>query len=302
MAMLDTHLVDRFIGQLESARGYSPNTTRAYRSDLYELVAFVSAAGNSQTESLTLDSLRDWLYAVAQGGAERSTLARKSAAVRSFTGWLEHQGFHAQNLGLRLRSPKAQRTLPKVVDRNALAQIFEQLEAGAATGEPAKLLESVVIELLYAGGIRVSELVGLNLADIDHSRRLLLVTGKGSKQRMVPYGEPAEASLNRWLEQGRGKLLSDQSGQSLLLGASGKRLGVRAVYRIVASLLADTPIGAAGPHTLRHTAATHLLDGGADLRAVQELLGHSSLGTTQIYTHVSVERLKQSYQVAHPRA
>lgn len=302
MTVLDTHLVDRYIGHLEAARGYSPNTTRAYRSDLYELVEYVNSNGIGVTEDLTLESLRDWLYAVAQAGAERSTLARKSAAVRSFTAWLEHQGFHLQNLGLRLRSPKAQRTLPKIVDRAALGHIFELLESGAATGDPLRLLDAVVIELLYAGGIRVSELVGLNLADIDHSRRLLLVTGKGAKQRMVPYGEPAEAALRAWLENGRIKLEAGESGQALLLGASGKRLGVRAAYRIVAGLLATTPIGAAGPHTLRHTAATHLLDGGADLRAVQELLGHSSLGTTQIYTHVSVERLKQSYQGAHPRA
>ena len=302
MAKLDQSLVEQFIAHLGHAKGYSPNTLRAYSSDLLELVAFSKDAGREDASELELDDLRDWLYAVSEAGAAKTTIARKSASVRAFTAWLERQGYHATDLGLRLRTPKTARTLPKVVSRDVLGGIFEALAEGAKTELPEKLLQQLVIELLYATGMRVSELVGLNLADIDYSRSLLLVTGKGNKQRMVPFGKPAAQSLDAWLRLGRPKWQTETATDALLIGAKGKRLNVRFAYGIVAKLLEQTPIGAASPHALRHTAATHLLDGGADLRAVQELLGHSSLGTTQIYTHVSVERLKQGYQGAHPRA
>ncbi|WP_253786217.1 tyrosine-type recombinase/integrase [Rhodoluna limnophila] len=180
--------------------------------------------------------------------------------------------------------------------------IFEHLRPLAVIDNPQGLRDLLVIELLYATGARVSELVGLNLEDVDYDRRLLRVTGKGSKQRMVPYGLPAAEALDLWIRAGRGQLANESSATALLLNSRGRRLGVRQVYALVAKLLEGTPTGSAGPHSLRHSAATHLLDGGADLRAVQEFLGHSSLGTTQIYTHVSVERLKDSYKNAHPRA
>jgi len=302
MAALDNYLVDRFIATLASARGYSPNTQRAYRSDTASLVDHLIALGRTDSTEIQLDDLRDWLFRLTEAGTSKSTLARKSAAVRAFTAWLEQQQLHQANLGLRLRTPKTGRPLPKVIGRDALGDLFERLTTAAETDNPDRLLDLVVIELLYATGMRVSELVGLNLGDIDYGRRLLLVTGKGNKQRMVPYGEPAAAALERWIARGRPHLQTEVTDDALLLGARGRRINVRVVYGIVAKLLASTPLGAAGPHTLRHTAATHLLDGGADLRAVQELLGHSSLGTTQIYTHVSVERLKQGYQGAHPRA
>ena len=302
MAALDNYLVDRFIATLASAKGYSPNTQRAYRSDIAALVDHLIALGRTDSTEIQLDDLRDWLFRLTEAGTSKSTLARKSAAVRAFTAWLEQQQLHQANLGLRLRTPKTGRPLPKVIGRDALGDLFERLTTAAETDNPDRLLDLVVIELLYATGMRVSELVGLNLGDIDYGRRLLLVTGKGNKQRMVPYGEPAAAALERWIARGRPHLQTEVTDDALLLGARGRRINVRVVYGIVAKLLDSTPLGAAGPHTLRHTAATHLLDGGADLRAVQELLGHSSLGTTQIYTQVSVERLKQGYQGAHPRA
>lgn len=302
MAKLDSNLVAAFIAHLENARGYSPNTLRAYQSDLTELMAFTSELGREQAGQLQLDDIRDWLYRVSEAGAAKTTIARKSASVRAFTAWLEAQKLHETNLGLRLRTPKTARTLPKVVSREALAQVFDNLAAAAELGAPEGLLEQLVIELLYATGMRVSELVGLNLADIDFSRKLLLVTGKGNKQRMVPYGIPAAKALEAWIGNGRSKWQLDGTDDALLINAKGRRIGVRSAYAIVAKILEQTSVGAIGPHALRHTAATHLLDGGADLRAVQELLGHSSLGTTQIYTHVSVERLKQGYQGAHPRA
>jgi integrase/recombinase XerC len=302
MTALDKYLVDRYINQLGAAKGYSVNTQRAYANDIGELLSFLNQQGRQQTEDITLDDLRDWLYRVSEAGAAKSTLVRKSASVRSFSTWIYRQGFHSIDLGLRLKSPKTSRTLPKVVSRQSLDTIFEQLDRGAASGDPHKLLDRLVVELLYATGMRVSELVGLNTQDIDYSRQLLMVTGKGNKQRMVPYGEPAAQALADYVRLGRTKLQTERSGSALFLSQKGSRIGVRQVYGLVANLLRDTPTGQAGPHTLRHTAATHLLDGGADLRAVQELLGHANLGTTQIYTHVSIERLRQGYENAHPRA
>lgn len=302
MVQLDRPLVDRYLESISSTRGLSAHTARSYRSDLYQLVDHLAAAKISLVEQLNLDSLRNWLYDLAEAGMARSSLARKTAATRGFTSWLEHLGLLPNDPGLRLRTPKGSRSLPKLVDRSALESVFEALQLNAETMQAPALLERSIFELLYATGVRVSELVGLDHSDIDAQRRLLRVTGKGNKQRMVPFGEPAALALADWLEYGRPQLANDGSATAVFLGTRGKRLGVRAVYQIVASRLADSPVGALGPHALRHTAATHLLDGGADLRAVQELLGHSNLGTTQIYTHVSVERLKQGYSSAHPRA
>jgi integrase/recombinase XerC len=183
-----------------------------------------------------------------------------------------------------------------------MKEIFDKLIPLATEDNPAAIQDLLIIELLYGSGIRVSELVGLELEDIDYGRKILRVTGKGNKQRMVPYSDPASDALSLWISKGRPQFANEVSGNALLINSRGKKVGVRQVYALVAKLLADSPVGQAGPHALRHSAATHLLDGGADLRAVQELLGHSSLATTQIYTHVSVDRLKQGYLKAHPRA
>ncbi|WP_241701458.1 tyrosine recombinase XerC [Leifsonia shinshuensis] len=203
----------------------------------------------------------------------------------------------------RLRAPKADKHLPRVITREQIDGLLSALGERAESGEPAAVRDVAVIELLYAAGIRVSELTGLDVDDVDLERLTLRVVGKGSKERVVPFGVPALRAVQRYLSTARPALVTERSGPALLLGARGGRLGTRAVYQLVAALLADLPGGGpAGPHTLRHTAATHLLDGGADLRAVQEILGHASLGTTQIYTHVSTERLKETYRIAHPRA
>jgi integrase/recombinase XerC len=178
------------------------------------------------------------------------------------------------------------------------------LESAAAAGDdPVRLRDAVVLELLYASGIRVSELVGLDVDDVDRGRRLVRVLGKGRKERSVPYGVPAEAALDAWLTRGRPALATPESGPALLLGRRGRRLDAREARRTVHAAVAAAP-GAPdiGPHGLRHSAATHVLEGGADLRSVQELLGHASLATTQIYTHVTVERLRAVHAQAHPRA
>ncbi|MEO0060662.1 MAG: hypothetical protein RL343_280 [Actinomycetota bacterium] len=287
---------------LDAGRGYSGNTVKAYLTDVQDLADFLNKKNVENIDDLTLEQLRDWLWQATQSGLTKATIARKSAAVRSFTAWALKNGLTNSDPGLRLRSPKASRTLPKVVSRESLAMVFEALQQNATEDNPQGVRDLVAVELLYASGARVSELVGLDLESIDYSRNIMRVLGKGAKERMVPFGQPARDALDLWIRLARPKLATEKSGQALLLNSRGQRIGVRQVYSLVANLLEATPTGAAGPHSLRHSAATHLLDGGADLRAVQELLGHASLGTTQIYTHVSIERLRAGYQNAHPRA
>ena len=291
----------RFADNLMAGRGYSPNTVKSYLADVLDLADYLSSKEVLKIHEVNLELLRDWLWQVSQRGSAKSTLARKSAAIRSFTAWLLSEELVSTDPGQRLKSPKAERHLPKVVTKDSLNDVFGHLKTLAETNDPQAVRDLLVVELLYATGCRVSELCGLNLLSVDLGRNILRVMGKGAKERVVPFGLPARDALDAWLEV-RAALQPAIGEQALLLNSKGKRLGVRAVYQLVAGLLANTSTGVAGPHTLRHTAATHLLDGGADLRAVQELLGHASLGTTQIYTHVSVERLKAGYENAHPRA
>jgi integrase/recombinase XerC len=293
--------IAEFEQQLASGRGYSVNTVKGYVSDIREFSDFLAKRGGS-IDAITLDDLRDWLFDLTQKGLAKSSMARKSASIRSFTAWQFATGKAESDPGLRLRTPKVGRSLPKVVSHESLATVFDLLSAKAVADNPLGLRDKAIVELLYATGTRVSEIASLSTDDIDASRQLLRVMGKGSKQRMVPYGQPAADALEQWISVGRPQLLNEKSRNDLFLNSKGSRVGVRQIYSVVANLLAETPGGSAGPHSLRHSAATHLLDGGADLRAVQELLGHASLGTTQIYTHVSIERLKSGYQNAHPRA
>jgi integrase/recombinase XerC len=249
---------------------------------------------------LDLAALRSWLAQGRTRGHSRATTARHAASARSFTAWLRRAGLIPEDVGLRLVSPKAHRTLPDVL---APDQARAAVESTAGAEEPVGLRDAVVLELLYASGIRVSELVGLDVDDVDRGRRLLRVLGKGRKERSVPYGLPAEQAIDAWLARGRPALATSDSGPALLLGARGRRLDPREARRAVHTAVAAAP-GAPdiGPHGLRHSAATHVLEGGADLRSVQELLGHASLATTQIYTHVTVERLRAVHAQAHPRA
>jgi integrase/recombinase XerC len=286
---------DDFLVYLAAERAYSPHTVTAYRSDLSSLLDFAEELGITEVSQVSLELLRDWLWKGSLQGLSKTTLARRSATARSFTAWLRRLGLTPADAGTRLKAPKTDHSLPRVVTEAQMRNIFSSLHIRAAAGELHGLRDSALIELLYASGIRVSELIGLNVGDLDHDRHTVRVLGKGSKERVVPFGIPAADAVAAYVGE-------RQSG-ALFLGARGGRLTPRAVYRVVADLL--EPVGGAGPagpHVLRHTAATHLLDGGADLRIVQELLGHSSLGTTQIYTHVSVDRLLSSYAQAHPRA
>lgn len=302
--MLIEKAVDDFVGSLATERGFSLNTIKAYSSDLSALTLHLAGNGTEDTAQLDLEQLRDWLWKSSEEGLAKASISRRAASARAFTAWMRRMGITQTDPGSRLKSPKADKTLPRVVTATALDDIFTTLSTRADTNDPVAIRDLAIVELLYASGMRVSELVGLNQADLDLDRHTALVTGKGNKQRVVPFGTPAATALADYITRSRPALRDDSAPTDVLfLGARGKALNTRTVYQLVASLLAEIPgAGPIGPHTLRHTAATHLLDGGADLRIVQELLGHSSLGTTQIYTHVSTERLRQSYEQAHPRA
>ncbi|MBN9141326.1 MAG: tyrosine recombinase XerC [Micrococcales bacterium] len=295
--------VDAYLAELTLERGYSPHTIRAYRNDLADLVGFAEVLGETDAAALDLETLRDWLWRGSQAGLAASTLGRRVSSARSFTGWLVRRGVAPQDAGLRLRTPRAGRRLPRVLSRAQMDALLDGLHALASDGDPVAVRDVAIIELLYASALRVSELVGLDLDDVDRGARTLRVLGKGAKERVVPFGSPAARAVDEYLTTARPALVTERSGAALLLGARGGRLSTRAVYELVARELRELPgSGPAGPHALRHTAATHLLDGGADLRIVQELLGHASLVTTQLYTHVSTERLRESYRLAHPRA
>jgi integrase/recombinase XerC len=296
--------IDDFVLYLSRERGYSPHTIRAYRSDLAGLAAFAEQRGISQTGELSLDSYRDWLWLASQEGRSKSTLARRSATAKSFSAWLARTDTEPIDAAVRLRAPKADRGLPRVLSRDAMTTVLDRLVLHTADGDPIAIRDLAIVELLYASALRVSELVGIDTGDLDLDRRTVRVLGKGSKERVVPFGEPAHAAIVDYLRRGRSELAANGSDtRAVFLGARGARLGTRSVYALVSKLLLDVPgSGPEGPHAFRHTAATHLLDGGADLRAVQEMLGHASLGTTQIYTHVTTEKLRETYRLAHPRA
>ena len=292
-----------YLDELARSRTLSENTLAAYAQDVRALIEFAETERVVDVADLDREVLRSWVWSLAEAGAAASTLRRRVSALKRFTAWLVRRGHLAADPGARVRAPGADRSLPRVVGRTQMAALLDALAARAGTGDPQALRDHAMIELLYASAIRVSELVGLTRQRVDAASRTLRVVGKGNKERVVPFGRPADTALRAYLERGRPELESENSGDAVFLNTRGAPLGVRSVYQVVASLLSDIPgSGPLGPHTLRHSAATHLLDGGADLRSVQELLGHASLGTTQIYTHVSTERLTHAYQSAHPRA
>jgi integrase/recombinase XerC len=302
---------------LAAERGRGLHTRRAYLGDARSLLTFAQRSGIRRLEEVDLALLRAWLASLLQSGHARATMARRAAGARAFTAWAHRSGRLVTDPGRRLTSPRALEHLPAVLSRQEAAtlldlaaeRVAERVEAVPAGSAGLQLDAAVavrdlaVVELLYATGIRVGELVGLDLGAVDFERRLLRVRGKGDRERVAPYGVPAARRLQDYLEQARPLLLRSPDQPALFLGRQGRRLDQRQVRRVVSELAAGIDgAPAIGPHGLRHSAATHLLDGGADLRSVQELLGHATLSTTQLYTHVSVERLRASYRQAHPRA
>ena len=284
-------------------RNLSSHTVRAYLADLTALAEHAQRLGVDTPRDLDVRALRSWLAALHTRGRARSTVARRATSARMFTAWLFRTSRAPVNAGALLGTPRRTPALPPSLRQDEVRTMLDVATAQTELDGPPGLRDAAALELLYATGIRVGELVGLDVDDLDAERGLLRVVGKGDKERSVPYGRPAHRAVSRWLTEGRPTLARPGSGAALLLGVRGARWDQRAARRMVHERIAVVD-GAPdiGPHGLRHTAATHLLEGGADLRSVQEILGHASLATTQIYTHVSSERLRRAYRLAHPRA
>lgn len=297
--------MDAFGRHISAERGLSPHTVRAYLGDVRSLLEHAALAGITGPGELDIGVLRGWLGEQHGGGRSRATLARRAAAARTFTAFARARGLLDADPGPLLGTPRTPRRLPQVLRQDQVAAVLETSGRGISSPRDRALAlrDAAIMELLYATGIRVGELCGLDLGGLDEERRTVRVLGKGGRERTVPAGIPAVRAVRAWTREGRPVIAGPGSGHALFLGARGGRLDQRAVRRVVHASIAAVPgTPDAGPHGLRHAAATHLLEGGADLRSVQEILGHASLTSTQIYTHVSVERLRSVYRQAHPRA
>ena len=295
---------DAFLKYLEAERNLSVHTIRAYLGDLDSFFEHLEKLDITDFSKLELSHIRSWLANQQVKGGARTTLSRRAVSIRLFTKWATKKGYLTKDVGATLATPKGARTLPDVLNVADAGLAMDALATRVAEEDgPIAKRDCAMVEVLYASGARVSELCGLDLQDIDYERNTIRVIGKGNKERTIPLGSPAMRALDAWLKDGRPSLAGDKSDRAVFLGARGKRIDQRTVRTVVYHAL-EALEGAVklGPHALRHSAATHLLEGGADLRTVQEILGHASLATTQIYTHVSTERLQKAFKQAHPRA
>jgi integrase/recombinase XerC len=293
-----------FLKYLEAERNLSAHTIRAYLGDLNSFFEHLEKLDITDFAKLELSHIRSWLANQQVKGGARTTLSRRAVSIRLFTKWATKKGYLAKDVGAALATPKGARTLPDVLNVADAGLAMDALATRVAEEDgPLSKRDCAMVEVLYASGARVSELCGLDLQDIDYERNTIRVIGKGNKERTIPLGNPAMRALEAWLKDGRPSLAGDKSDRAVFLGVRGKRIDQRTVRTVVYHAL-EALEGAVklGPHALRHSAATHLLEGGADLRTVQEILGHASLATTQIYTHVSTERLQKAFKQAHPRA
>ena len=297
-------ILKAFNRHLTSERDLSVHTVRAYIGDLESLLAHLETLKVDEIAQLELIHLRSWLANQQIKGGARTSLSRRITSIRLFTKWAVKNNYLAKDVGTTLATPKGHRILPDVLEIDEAKTAMDSLATRATEEQtPVSLRDVAIVELLYATGARVGELCGLDLNDIDYDRQTIRVLGKGNKERTIPFGNPALRALTSWLKQGRDQIAQSQSGDAVFIGARGKRIDQRTVRTVVyEALSAIEGIERMGPHALRHSAATHLLEGGADLRTVQEILGHASLATTQIYTHVSTERLQKAFKQAHPRA
>lgn len=290
--------LEGFERHLRDERGRSAHTVRAYVADVEDLQDFCVGKGVTSPGELDLAILRAWLAVATSAGLARSTIARRSASVRAFTAWCHRRGLSAADPGHRLVSPRVSNRLPTVLDQAQAIQVLEH--AGRHDGSPRAIRDAAILEVLYGTAIRVSELCGLDVDDVDAGTRTLRVIGKGDKERVVPYGLPAQRAIDAWL---RARVeMASPSVHALFVGERGLRIDSRVVRSVVKKMTDSAGVPSIAPHAMRHSAATHVLEGGADLRSVQELLGHANLATTQRYTHVSVERLRSTFDQAHPRA
>ena len=293
--------LDGYMAHVRDERGCSPHTVRAYRGDVTDLLEFCSMRGVVDVSGITLAQLRAWLALQSAHGRSRSTIARRAASARAFTAWCYRRGLTQTDAGDRLASPQVSRTLPTVLDAAEATALMDHAAVAADDGTAIAARDRAVVELLYATGIRVSELCAIDIDDLDAHRRTVRVRGKGDKERTVPYGLPAADAIEAW-QRLRSTISQGRGGAALFVGVRGGRIDPRTVRTGVHRLAVEAGVPDLAPHGLRHTAATHVLEGGADLRTVQELLGHATLATTQRYTHVSVERLRATFAQAHPRA
>ena len=297
-------VLGEYTHHLTKERSLSEHTTRAYLGDLTSFFDNLELQKVDDLSNVTIAHIRSWLATQQVKGGARTTLSRRAVSIRLFTKWATKKGFLAKDIGLTLATPKGHRTLPEVLSISDATVAMDSLATRVAEEESAtSIRDCAILEVLYASGARVSELCGLDLDDIDYQRNTILVLGKGNKERTIPLGNPAMKALNNWIKSARNEMANGASGEAVFLGVRGKRIDQRTVRTVVYEAL-EALEGAQrlGPHALRHSAATHLLEGGADLRTVQEILGHASLATTQIYTHVSTERLQKAFKQAHPRA
>ncbi len=297
-------ILKAFNRHLTSERDLSVHTVRAYIGDLESLLAHLETLKVDEIAQLELIHLRSWLANQQIKGGARTSLSRRITSIRLFTKWAVKNNYLAKDVGTTLATPKGHRILPDVLEIDEAKTAMDSLATRATEEQtPLSLRDAAIVEMLYATGARVGELCGLDFNDIDYDRQTIRVLGKGNKERTIPFGNPALRALTSWLKQGRDQIAQSQSGDAVFIGARGKRIDQRTVRTVVyEALSAIEGIERMGPHALRHSAATHLLEGGADLRTVQEILGHASLATTQIYTHVSTERLQKAFKQAHPRA
>jgi integrase/recombinase XerC len=293
-----------FEEHLRRERNLASHSVRAYLGDLKSLMNQLSVLGVSDISRLELSHIRSWLATMQVKGGARTSLSRRAVSIRLFTKWAFKNGLTPSDVGLALAIPKAHRTLPDVLDIPSALLAMESLATRVGEEKsPVSLRDCAMVEILYASGARVAELCGLDFENVDYERQTIRVLGKGNKERTIPIGNPAMSALKAWLGDGRPSLAGKESVNAVFVGVRGKRIDQRTVRTVVyQALSAVEGIGRMGPHGLRHSAATHLLEGGADLRTVQEILGHASLATTQIYTHVSTERLQKAFKQAHPRA
>ncbi|SDS49760.1 site-specific tyrosine recombinase XerD [Agrococcus carbonis] len=319
--MTPQQAVERLLRQLAIERGLSKHTVAAYRRDLAGYLEVLEARGVTDASAITGEDVAAFRAALADRALAASSVARHLSAVKALHRWLVDERVAAEDVARDQRPPKLPQRLPKAISVSQMQRLLEvagaDVDPGDGSGDgsaasdgaavdPARLRDRALLELLYATGARVSEVIALDVdavppADAEHP--LIRVTGKGAKQRLVPIGSYARAALDAWLVRGRAALAANGRGTpALLLGVRGGRLSRQAAWEIIQRVAEEAGVPGVSPHTFRHSFATHLLEGGADVRVVQELLGHASVATTQIYTHVTADTLRDMYTVAHPRA